>query len=283
MSGRVDLHTHSTASDGTLSPARLARLAKSEGLSAIALTDHDSCDGIAEFMSECETAGIEGIPGIEISTDYGKQIHIVGLYVGGEKFNAEIGRLKRARTERNLKMFGKLAEYAAERGVSLTSEEILENGAVNIEHAGRLHMANALVKKGLVKDRKEAFDRLLTRGKPCYVKKLSLSPEESVRLIKSCGGVAIWAHPALTSEDPAELLELAARLKAEGLDAMECLYSSYTEEQTRLCRGIAERAGLLESGGSDFHGANKPGIGLGEVSCGFVPYEVLEKLKKRRY
>lgn len=277
MTSRVDLHTHSTASDGTYSPSELARLAKEKGLAAIALTDHDSDDGVREFMDECERLGIEGIPGIEISTDYEKQLHIVGLYNSGDEFNETVKRLKSAREERNIKMFEKIREC----GFDITPEDILENGKVTVEHAGRLHMANALVRKGYAADKNDAFDRFLMRGRPCYAEKFSLSPEESVKLIKRCGGISIWAHPALAMDNEADMLEMAERLKSAGLDAMECYYSTYTVEMSRMCKSVAQKTGLLMSGGSDFHGANKPDVRLGEVSEGVVPYEILEKLKQR--
>ncbi|MGN0181126.1 MAG: PHP domain-containing protein [Candidatus Ornithomonoglobus sp.] len=277
MTSRVDLHTHSTASDGTYLPSELAGLAKEIGLSAIALTDHDNNDGIGEFMEECGRLGVEGIPGIEISTDYEKQLHIVGLYNSGAEFDETVKRLKNARAERNEKMFEKIREY----GFDITREDILENGKVTIEHAGRLHMANALVRKGYAADKNEAFDRFLMRGRPCYVEKFSLSPEESVKLIKRCGGIAIWAHPALAMDNEADMLEMAESLKAAGLDAMECYYSTYTEEMSRMCKAVAQKTGLLTSGGSDFHGMNKPDVKLGAVSEGIVPYEILEKLKQR--
>ncbi len=275
MISRVDLHTHSTASDGTYSPSELARLAKKTGLSAIALTDHDSDDGVKEFMDECGRLGIEGVPGIEISTDYEKQLHIVGLYTGGAEFAETVKLLKNARAERNVRMFEKIREY----GFDITDNDILENGKVSIEHAGRLHMANALIRKGYAADKNEAFDRFLMRGRPCYVEKFSLSPEESVKLIKRCGGIAIWAHPALAADNEPAMLEMAERLKNAGLDALECYYSTYTEEMGRMCKTAARKTGLLMSGGSDFHGANKPDVKLGAVSEGFVPYEILEKLK----
>ncbi|MGM9935869.1 MAG: PHP domain-containing protein, partial [Candidatus Ornithomonoglobus sp.] len=204
-------------------------------------------------------------------------MHIVGLYTSGAEFDATVKRLKNARTERNEKMFKKIREY----GFDITREDILENGRVTIEHAGRLHMANALVRKGYAADKNDAFDRFLMRGRPCYVEKFSLSPEESVKLIKRCGGIAVWAHPALAMDNEADMLEMAEKLKTAGLDAMECCYSTYTEEMSRMCKTVAQKAGLLMSGGSDFHGANKPDVKLGAVSEGFVPYEILEKLKQR--
>lgn len=277
MTNRIDLHTHSTCSDGTYTPRELARLAAEKGLRAIALTDHDNNDGIAEFMAECERLGIEGIPGIEISTNYSKGLlHIVGLYNSGSEFDKVVERLKHAREERNIKMFERIREC----GFDITEEDILENGGVRLEYAGRMHMANALVRKGYAKDKNDAFERLLKRGRPCYVEKYSLSPAESVKLIKRHGGIAIWAHPGLLMDNEEEMLSMALELKAAGLDAMECLYSTYTEKMSCMCKSVAEKAGLLMSGGSDFHGSNKPDVRLGEVSEGAVPYEILEKLKQ---
>jgi hypothetical protein len=278
MTGKVDLHTHSTRSDGTLSPTELARLAKESGLSAIALTDHDSTEGVAEFTAECERLGIEGISGVEISTKYKRELHIVGLYAHGEEFVDTIARLKGSRAERNKKMLEKLCEL----GYDINESDITDpkNNAV-MDSVGRLHMANALVKKGYVKDINEAFDKLLSKGKPAYISRFLLTPEESIQLIKRGGGVAIWAHPAQAADSEEEMLDVAQRLKSAGLDAMECLYSRYTAEDSAMCRRVAEKVGLLMSGGSDFHGANKPDVRLGVVQGGYVPYDILEKLKER--
>lgn len=277
MEKRIDLHTHSNCSDGTLSPAELAYSAKERGLSAIALTDHDTNKGISEFLAACEKFGIEGVGGIELSTSYKKQLHIVGLYLHGEKYEAEVERLERARMERNIKMLKRLREE-----FGITEEDVFDNPSVTAGNCGRLHMAKAIVKKGYAADVSEAFDKYLKRGRPCYVKKYSLSPAESIRLIKDCGGIAIWAHPVSAVDTEAEMLEMAGELKAAGLDAMECMYNNFTPEQSAMCRRTARAAKLYESGGSDFHGSNKPGVELGRVSEGFIPYEVLERLKSKR-
>ncbi len=274
MKNRVDLHTHSNKSDGTLTPRELARAAKAAGLAAIALTDHDTDDGIEEFMAECDRLGIEGIPGIEISTDFPRLLHIVGLYPHGEKYKSTVARLKDARLERNLKMLKLIQDK-----FGITPEEVLEGEASDAQSCGRLHMAKAIVKRGYAKSVDDAFDRYLKRGRPCYAEKFSLSPADSVRLIKDCGGIAVWAHPVSAVDTVDEMLEAAKKMKAAGLDAMECMYNNFTPEQSEMCRYAAEKVGLMQSGGSDFHGGNKPDVKLGAVSEGFVPYEILERLK----
>lgn len=279
MKKAIDLHTHSNCSDGTLSPAQLAQHAKDTGLSAIALTDHDTNTGIAEFMAECKRLGIEGIPGIEISTDYPRLLHIVGLYAHGEEYDSIIPKLKNARRNRNIKMFRRLHEE-----FGITTDEILGTDGTNEESAGRLHMAKAIVRRGISADVSEAFEKYLKRGRLCYVEKESLSPAQSVRLIKRCGGLAIWAHPVTAVDTEDEMLKMAADLQEAGLDAMECYYNNFTPEQNQMCRSVCRRLGLLQSGGSDFHGVNKPGVKLGRVTAGdgYIPYELLDKLKKNQ-
>lgn len=277
MMKKIDLHTHSTRSDGTLSPAVLARLAKESGLSAVALTDHDTTDGHAEFMAECEKMGIEGIPGVEIGTKYHRELHIVGLYAKGEEFEQMIKRFKNAREERNLKML----EVLNAHGYQITAEDITdEKAGVTLKSSGRVHMANALLKKGYVSYRDEAFEKLIARGKPCYVERFSLTPEDCIAMIKRNDGIAVWAHPVQAVDSEAEMETVARRLKAAGLDGMECLYSRYTDEETAMCKRVAQRVDLRMSGGSDFHGDNKPDVKLGVVNGGFVPYEFLEKLRE---
>lgn len=276
MTGRVDLHTHSVISDGTCTPSELAELAKRNGLTAVALTDHDATDGTDEFIDECSRLGIEGIKGIEISTKFKRELHIVGLYVGGETFDETVLRLRDGRKDRNIKMLEKLRE----NGFEVYENDIVDKTVgATIDRVGRLHIAKALVKKGYVKTVDEAFDKLLSKGKPCHVSRFSLSPKEGISLIKNCGGIAIWAHPIYTADSYDELRDLALEFKGYGLDALECYYSRYTDDETAMCLRLAEETGLAISGGSDFHGDNKPDVELGKVNGGSVPYSVLEKLK----
>lgn len=275
MVNKTDLHTHSTFSDGTLTPTELVVLAKKNGLCAIALTDHDTTAGHEEFLKECEKQGIEGVPGVEISTKFKRELHIVSLYAKGHEFEEFIEKLKNAREDRNIKMLERLREV----GFDINVSDIVDEKNVTVQSAGRPHMANALVRKGYVKDITEAFEKFLGKGKKCYVKRFSLTPEESIRIIKQSGGIAILAHPCYAVQCEEELAGLATKLKNAGLDAMECLYSRYDDTQTEMCLRVAESVGLLKSGGSDFHGMNKPDVKLGVVNGGYVPYEFLETLK----
>lgn len=274
MISKIDLHTHSVCSDGTFTPTELAREAKRAGLCAIALTDHDTTEGIPEFSAECARLGIEAVPGIEIGTRYKRELHIVGLYARGSEFDEVVSQLKNGRGERNKRMIKMLRDA----GFDITEADITADN--DIESAGRVHIANALLKKGYVSTRDEAFDKYIAKGRPYYAERFSMTPEESVRFIKRCGGAAIWAHPAQAADNEAEMTEIALRLKTAGLDAMECLYSRYTDAETQMCRRAAKNAGLLMSGGSDFHGANKPDVRLGVVNGGYVPYELLKMIKE---
>ena len=278
MKNKIDLHMHSDRSDGTFTPTELALHAAETGLCAAALTDHDTTAGTAEFVRECERLGIEGIAGVEIGAKFRRELHIVGLYVGGEEFEAALAKLRKGRGERNIRM----AQLLTEGGYELTVSDICDGRPEEeIYNLGRLHIAKALVKKGYIGSVDEAFDRMIGKDKPYYVSRFSFSPEESVELIKRCGGAAVWAHPIYSVSSEQEMTELALRLKAAGLDAMECLYSRYSDEESAMCRRVAEKTGLLMSGGSDFHGANKPDVKLGCVNGGYVPYSILEKIKDR--
>lgn len=281
MTDKIDLHTHSTASDGTLAPAELVKAAKKAGLKALALTDHDTTEGLAEFHSACREYGIEGVPGVEISAQYDKQLHIVGLFV--DEKNAELTKkldaLRLAREARNRAML----ERVRKNGMDISEEDVIphERGA-SMRSVGRAHIARAMVEKGYAGDMNEAFDRYLKRGNSCYVKRVTYSPEESIGIIKSAGGTAILAHPVYITEDYDELYKLLRELKGYGLDGAECFYSSYSARFSKMCSDLCDKTGLLKSGGSDFHGANKPGVKLGCVSGGYVPYSVLENIKNRR-
>ena len=278
MKGKIDLHTHSVRSDGTLTPTELALLAAKTGLSAVALTDHDTTEGTAEFIKECGRLGIEGIAGVEIGARFRRELHIVGLYVGGSELEDMLSKLRDGRRERNIRM----AEKLTDGGYDISAEDICDGRPEeDIKNLGRVHIANALVRKGYIGSVNEAFDRMIGKDKPYYVSRFTLSPEECVELIKRSGGVAVWAHPVYAVSSEQEMTELAERLMAAGLDAMECLYSRYSETETEMCMRVAGETGLLVSGGSDFHGANKPDVKLGCVSGGYVPYEILEKLKDR--
>lgn len=279
MTDKIDLHTHSTASDGTLTPSELVKAAYEAGLSAVALTDHDTTDGLSEFHAACAEYGIEGISGVEISARYHKQMHILGLFVDeNNAFLAEkLGVLKNAREIRNRAVL----ELLQRNGMDITERDIISAGE-DMRSKGRAHIARAMVNKGCVSSIDEAFAKYLKKGKSCYAERVTYSPEESIKMIKSAGGTAILAHPVYITEDYGELYALLSELKEYGLDGAECMYNSYTREFSEMCREICKKTGLVESGGSDFHGANKPGISPGAVSAGHVPYRTLLNIKLQR-
>lgn len=275
MTDSVDLHIHSNASDGTLTPSEIALEARRAGLRAAALTDHDTVSGAAEFYEKCLEIGIEPIAGVEISAKFRCEMHILGLFVDikNKEFLEKLSRLENARYDRNKAMLEKFREL----GFDIKAEDITcqkPNGT--LENTGRAHMAAALVKKGYASDTNEAFDKYLIKGKPAYVPRLTYSPGESIEMIKDAGGLAVLAHPVYITTDEHELRELLIELKSCGLDGVESMYSDYTEDFSGMCLRLCDELGLLPTGGSDFHGANRPAVKLGDVR---VPYEFLERLK----
>lgn len=274
----VDLHVHSTYSDGTLSPAELIANAKETGLAAMALTDHDTTDGIDEAKAAAKGSGVELIPGIELSCNYGgfKEIHIVGLYINknDKEFNEAIKQARFSREERNYK----IAALFQNLGIPVSVEELrkdYDNAVIT-----RAHFADWLVKHGFVLSRKEAFDRYLNDNGPCYIPRERISAAYAISLIKNAGGVPVLAHPTLYHLGSDVMKKMLGDLKSYGLIGIECFYSTYTKGEEIEIRGLAKEFGLIPSGGSDFHGDNKPHIKLG---CGkgnlFVPASVLDEIK----
>ena len=278
----VDLHTHSTASDGTYSPAALAELAKKIGLSAVALTDHDTIDGLAEFQAAGKALGLETIPGIEFAALYPNyhrpEIHIVGLgFDPAHPLLLErMKDIKESRTLRNQKMCEKLSSI----GLHLTLDEVAANAGGEI--ITRAHFANVLLEKGYIKRKEDAFSRYISPGLPGYAEREFLSPALCIRTIKEAGGAAILAHPTLYKLNLSQLEELCKELISYGLDGIECQYSTYTPAETKAITALAKKLSLLPSGGSDFHGKNKPDIHLGSGRNNLdVPYAFWEMLKTR--
>ena len=279
----VDLHVHSTESDGTFTPTEVIAEAKNAGLSAIALTDHDTATGIRKAMGAAKEAGIELIPGIELSTAYTfpgkkqeKEIHIVGLYINPDdpellKMTAEF---RECRDKRNEKMIAALQE----EGFPITMEALLAANPDSV--ITRANIARFLYEHGWIKSVSEAFDKYIGDGCRCYVGRFKVSPMEAVSLIKKTGGIAILAHPLLYHLGVEQLQLLIDDLKAVGLDGIEAIYSTYTTGEEQLVKRIAKENKLLISGGSDFHGANKPYIHLGTGKGTMaVPHEFLEAMR----
>lgn len=276
----IDLHTHSTVSDGTDAPARVVELAAAAGCSAVALTDHDRQDGTGEARRRAAELGVEVVPGCEISCEFGPgTMHVLVYFLepGDGPLQDELVRLQRARDERNARM----AERLASLGLPVTLEEIeAEAGGVGV---GRPHAAAVLVRKGVVGSVQEAFDRFLAKGRPGYVEKERLSPAHALRLARASGAVAVLAHPLSLGLAPGEL-EAAVRELAElGLEGVEAIYGRYTPDERASLAALAAGLGLAVTGGSDYHGAYKPdlsvGVGLGDLE---VPDHLIEELRARR-
>lgn len=278
INAMIDLHTHSTASDGTLTPSELALAAKKAGLKACAITDHDTVDGVGEFLNACRLNGVEGIPGVELSAKYHSELHIVGLYIDYENKNFldNLYKLKNARRLRNINMLKKCCDM----GFNITENDLLsQNENSTMDSIGRPHFAAAFVKHGYTKILQEAFDLYIDKGKPCYVERELYTPEKCVRMIKNAGGIAVLAHPISVSRDRETLYELLKELKGYGLDGAECFYSAYDDEFTILINGICRELGLKASGGSDFHGLNSPELRLGKGKGNLnIPYSILLKM-----
>ena len=276
--GACDLHTHSFNSDGTFSPTELVEEAERIGLYAIALTDHNTIAGLPEFLKAQEGKRVKAIPGVEFSTDYkNKELHIIALFVGEEHYQ-KIGEITLDLLKRKEESYVDLCNALTRDGINADYEKIKAeaHGMPN-----RAHIAEALTKAGYTSSIKDAFNTLLSKNGKYYKEPTKLDAFETIEFIKSMGAVAVLAHPLL-SLDEEGLRAFLPEAKAHGLDAMETLYHAYTEEETRLAKRLAEENGILESGGSDFHGARRPqvslGIGEGDLMIG---KEIAKELEKR--
>ena len=273
----IDLHIHSTASDSTCTPAEIAALAVRQGLAAVALTDHDTVLGYPELAEAAAALGLETVPGIEISTKYGGSVHILGYYIDPHSPALEpvLNWVVHDRDQRNEKM---CALMAAD-GLPVSYEDMKRRFGGII---GRPHFAEILVELGLASSVQDAFDRYVEKGQRYYVSRTILPIERAIEIIRLSGGVPVLAHPFQYKRDDAGLRELIEHCMAQGLRGMECRYSGYTPEQSAYLEALAEEYGLLKTGGSDFHGSNKPHISLGTGIKGnlSVPYEWLLQLKE---
>lgn len=279
---QIDLHVHSTCSDGTDSPSALVNKAVETGLAAFALTDHDTTKGVKEALNACAQAyknghEIEVIPGVEISTNFeNTEIHIVGLFIdyNDTDFNSFLDNQLSSRDKRNKQV----CERFQNIGINITYEDMIKTYGDAV--ITRAHFADRLVAIGAVGDRNEAFDRYLGQGKPCFVPRAKVDPAEAIEQIHKAGGIAILAHPILYHLGKAQMNKLLGHICAAGLDGIEAIYSTYKMGDELAIRLIASERNLLISGGSDYHGKNKPhiqlGTGMGHL---FVPYELIDKMK----
>ncbi len=277
----IDLHSHSTASDGSFSPSELVAKAEEIGLSALALTDHDTVSGLPEFLEAASKNNrCEAIPGVEVSVELmGKEVHIVGLFIDytSNALLEMLCEIRKHRNQRNELIITKLQGM----GFDVTLQELFD--VAGGESIGRPLLAKILIEKGYFSEVQEVFDKCLKRGAPAYCARVLPSPDKAINEIHKAGGVAVWAHPLYrAANDRTYLRKMLRELTKFGIDAMEGHYSAFSEAQSRAVHDVAGEFSLLISGGSDFHGTNQKGIelgkGYGELS---VPYELLEKLKAK--
>lgn len=276
----IDLHVHSIYSDGTLSPRELIRLAGESGVEALALCDHNTVAGVPEFLDAARDSGVEAIAGIEFSTDYGdRELHILGLFVQPRHYGAIealVNEMGRRKEQSNIRLIQGLAGA----GISLDYDAIkagTPNGQVN-----RAVIAAEMARLGYCDSIREAFSKWLSPKHGYFVPPKRLDVFETIRFIKSIGAVAVLAHPFLNL-DPDSLRQFLPLAKSCGLDGMEVYYPKFDAQATALAEQIAKEFRLLPSGGSDFHGENKPDIALGTGKNNLnIPHFLLEDLKERR-
>ncbi|HOP10164.1 MAG TPA: PHP domain-containing protein [Oscillospiraceae bacterium] len=275
----IDLHTHSTRSDGSMSPIELIDHAKKSGLEAISLTDHDTADGVKEAMTRGAEIGIEVVPGIELSAQSDTETHILGYFIDIDHpaLKEALVKIKETRSIRSQRNCEKLRALGYD--VSMEEAKQVAGGAL----VCRAHFARLLVDKGYMPSVKLAFDTLLANGKPAYDDTQYLTAAQAVGLINEIGGMAFLAHLHLTRKPDDVLEQFVIELKEAGLAGIEGYYTEYTPELQDKYQTMAKRLGLLISGGTDFHAAMKPhisiGVGLGNLN---IPYSVLENIKKAR-
>ena len=276
----IDLHAHTTYSDGTFSPRGLVELAARAGLSAVAVTDHDSVDGVDEALAAGRELGVQVVPGVEINLEHARMtVDLLG-YFPGEPPGAELRRalteLRRYRDVRNAQILERLRAL----GYPVEPEElaaIAGSGA-----AGRPHIGEAMRRRGYVSSISEAFERFLARGAPAWVDRRRLSLPAAVRLVRRADGVAVIAHPGIIRTDAAGLARLVGEARRCGVSGLECFYPQHDEPTVARCLALAADNGLVPTGGSDFHGQTKPDVRLGCASGGRpVPDAILAGLRAR--
>lgn len=275
----IDMHVHSTFSDGSLTPEELVAAAGREGLTAVALTDHDTTGGIGRFVEAGRGTRVVCIPGVEMSAEFSPgTMHVLGYFVrpGSAQLEDALESIRDGRDARNKKILAKLQKM----GMKLTWEQVKAKAGEDV--VGRPHFAQAMLEGGYVDSTKDAFDRYLAKGQCAYVDRLRLAPGDCIEAIRSAGGAAVLAHPSTIGMGMKDLAALVGDLAAAGLAGIEAYYSEHTGEQAGQYAALAAGAGLAVTGGSDFHGAVNPDIRLGR---GFgslrVPDDLLPALCSR--
>lgn len=278
MEKYCDLHAHSTASDGSLTPTELLSLAERSGLSALVLCDHNTVAGLPEFTESAKTSSVEAVPAVEFSTEYtGIELHVLALYIKPEGYaaiNEILDDFKRRKEQSNIA----LVKALNDAGFDVDYETIRGKHS----YVNRAHIAEIMVEKGYAQSVKDAFKRYLSPDQAYYTPPKRLDVFETIRFIKSLGAVAVLAHPFLNLNEE-QLRAFLPKAVSCGLDAIETLYAKYDPETTALAKQLAKQYGLLESGGSDFHGTTKPDIALGTGRGDLkIPMDLLERLKQRK-
>lgn len=276
----IDLHVHTTASDGTFSPSEIVDYALEKNLSVIAITDHDTVAAVSKAQSYASDKPIEIIPGIEFSCSYmEREVHILGYYIdcNNEELLRQLELFRDTRDNRNILMVEKFAEY----NIPISLDEMGEmfpNAVIT-----RAHFASYLVKKGYVKNIKEAFDRYVGDYAPCFITRRKIPVDKAIELIHSVGGVAVLAHPMRYKMGKEEIKKLVSTVTAYGIDGIEAIYSTYSLSDENVVRQLAKENHLLITGGSDFHGKNKTNIDLGDGTTGHskIPADLLPALIER--
>jgi len=277
----IDLHIHTTASDGTLTPSETVQMAKRQRLKAIAITDHDTVDGVREALEEGRRVSLEIIPGIEISANTKTgHVHLLGYFVETKHgiLKKRLERLKQARSERNPKIVNKLNSL----GVDISYQEVVqESGGGQV---GRPHFAQVLVNHGYASSISEAFNRYLGLGAPAYVHKFRFETDEAIDIILKTGGVPVLAHPFTLDRTAEEIEALVTDLVQKGLKGIEVFYPDHSREQIIQYRKLSEKLGLVRTGGSDFHGKLADKGQLGVVGNGiYLTYTVVEELLRVKH
>lgn len=276
----VDLHVHSNASDGTLTPAKVVELAAQKGLSAIALTDHDTIEGIPEAQEAAKNLPLEVIPGIELSCVYlGEEIHILGLYVdlSDKEFLAQTDQLKEIRIKRNEEMINRFQKAGI--NISLCEVQAGNPGTV----ITRAHFARILLEKGYVKSMDQAFKKYLSYTGPYCPRKEKITPEHAMKMLGNCGASPVLAHPYQYHLGDKKTEELVSFLKELGLHGLEVYHSSNNQYESGKLKKLAKKYQLFPTGGSDFHGSNKPDIDLGTGRGGLrISALLLDDIKRIR-
>ncbi len=278
MEKYIDLHTHSLKSDGSMTPAEVVREAKRAGLAAIALSDHDTVDGIEEAVSEGEKIGVEVVPAIEFSVISETETHILGYFI--DINNPDLKRVLQEVVDLRIRRNRVTCQRLNELGFDITLEEVRALAPNNF--VGRAHFARVLMDKGYTQSVKEGFDKYMSVGQYAYCEQQRLTAKEAIEIIRNSGGLSFLAHPHLTKFDDDKIKSYLIELKGYGLDGLEGYYTDYTPEMQEKYRSMAKELGLMISGGTDFHAKMKPhisiGTGLGNMK---IPYSLLEEMKKR--